>query len=166
VLHRVENASVTFRYGTFSMRKGYVRLPVGRETVDFGSVIPKEFRELQVAQQEYPLRLPKIGERRYWQFQDRVYWESEDLDADEVYALLVSQQQREQGRKRGRIERAKAMVAMGMQPQDQPQRRDVIPDDVKQLVWLRDGGQPALRRSGGAAVRPHHPVLDGRQQQP
>jgi hypothetical protein len=137
VLHRVENASVTFRYGTFSMRKGYVRLQVGREIVDFGSVIPKEFRELQVAQQEYPLRLPKIGERRYWQFQDRVYWESEDLDADEVYALLVSKQQRE----RGRIERAKAMVAMGMQPQDQAQRRDVIPDDVKQLVWLRDGGR-------------------------
>jgi hypothetical protein len=36
VLHRVENASVTFRYGTFSMRKGYVRLQVGREIVDFG----------------------------------------------------------------------------------------------------------------------------------
>lgn len=81
---------MTFRYGTFSMGKGYVRLQVGGQIVDFGSVIPKEFRELQVAQQEYPLRLPKIGERRYWQFQDRIYWESEDLDADEVYALLVS----------------------------------------------------------------------------
>jgi hypothetical protein len=93
VLHRVENASVTFRYGgTFSMRKGYVRLHVGSQIVDFGRVIPKEFRELQLAQQEYPLRLPKIGERRYWQFQDRIYCESEDLDADEVYALLVSQQ--------------------------------------------------------------------------
>jgi hypothetical protein len=121
--------------------EGYVRLQVGREIVDFGSVIPKEFRELQVAQQEYPLRLAEIGERRYWQFHDRVYWESEDLDADEVYALLVSQQQLERGRKRARIERAKAMVAMGMQPQDQAQRRDVIPDDVKQLVWLRDGGR-------------------------
>jgi hypothetical protein len=128
---------VTFRYGTFSMGKGYVRLQVGGQIVDFGSVIPKEFRELQVAQQEYPLRLPKIGERRYWQFQYRIYWESEDLDADEVYALLVSKQQRE----RARIERAKAMVAMDMQPQDQAQRRDVIPDDVKQLVWLRDGGR-------------------------
>jgi HNH endonuclease len=143
VLHRVENASVTFRYGTFSMTKGHVRLQVGTEIVDFGRVTPKEFRQLQVEQQEYPLRLAKIGERRYWQFQDRVYWENEDLDADEVYALLVSQQQRE----RGRIERAKAMVAMGMQPQDQAQRRDVIPDDVKQLVWLRDGGR---RRHCGA----------------
>jgi hypothetical protein len=119
------------------MRKGHVRLQVGREIVDFGSVIPKEFRELQVAQQEYPLRLPKIGERRYWEFRDRIYWENEDLTADEVYALLVSRQQRD----RGRIERAQAMVAMGMRPQDQAQRRDVIPDDVKQMVWMRDGGR-------------------------
>jgi hypothetical protein len=57
-----------------------------------------------------------------------------------VSVLLVSQQQLEQGRKRARIERAKAMVAMGMQPQDQAQRRGAIPDDVQQLVWLRDGG--------------------------
>jgi hypothetical protein len=88
------------------MGKGYVRLQVGGQIVDFGSVIPKEFRELQVAQQEYPLRLPKIGERRYWQFQDRIYWESEDLDADEVRPARIKAQ-----RERARIERAKAMVA-------------------------------------------------------
>jgi 5-methylcytosine-specific restriction endonuclease McrA len=33
------------------------------------------------------------------------------------------------------------MVATGMQPQDQSRRRDVIPDDVKQFVWMRDGGR-------------------------
>ena len=33
------------------------------------------------------------------------------------------------------------MVSMGLQPQDQTYRRDVIPDDVKQLVWMRDGGR-------------------------
>jgi len=49
--------------------------------------------------------------------------------------LLLSEQQR----KRGRIERAQAMAAMGWQPPDQERRRDVIPDDVKQLVWLREG---------------------------
>jgi hypothetical protein len=42
--NRVENASVTFRYGTFSMRKGYVRLQVGSQIVDFGRVIPKDSR--------------------------------------------------------------------------------------------------------------------------
>jgi HNH endonuclease len=137
LLRRAENASVTFRYWFLSMRKGYVRLQVGREIVDFGNVTPKKFRELQASQQEYPFRLPKLGERRYWQFRDRVYWENEDLNADEVYALLVSRQQRE----RGRIERAQAMVAMGMQPQVQSRRRDVIPDDIKHFVWMRDGGR-------------------------
>ena len=137
MLRRVEEASVTFRYGLLSMTKGYVRLQVGKQIVDFGRVTTKEFRQLQVGQQEYPLRLAKIGERRYWQFQGRVYWENQDLDADEVYALLVTRQQRD----RGRIERAQAMVAMGLQPQDQAMRRDVIPDDVKQMVWMRDGGR-------------------------
>jgi 5-methylcytosine-specific restriction endonuclease McrA len=41
------------------------------------------------------------------------------------------------------------MVAMGMQPQDQAQRRDVIPDDVKQMVWMRDGG--SCRHCGAQA---------------
>ena len=50
---------------------------------------------------------------------------------------MVTRRQRE----RGRIERAQAIVAVGMQPQDQAQRRDVIPDDMKQLVWLGDGGR-------------------------
>ena len=94
---------------------------------------------------EYPLRFEKVGERRYWQFQDRIYWENEDLAADEVYALLVTRQQRE----RGRIERAQAMVAMGMQPQDQSRRRYVIPDDVKQFVWMCDGGR--CRQCGAQA---------------
>lgn len=92
MLHRVENASVTFRYGLFTMKKGHVRLQVGSQVVDFvdfGQVTPNEFRELQVAQRQDPLRLAKIGERRFWLFQDRVYWENDGLDADEVRALLL-----------------------------------------------------------------------------
>jgi hypothetical protein len=67
------------------------------------------------------------------------------LDADEVHALLVSEQQR----KRGRIARAQAMAAMGMQPQDQARRRDVIPTMLKQMVWMRDGGR--CRQCGAQA---------------
>jgi hypothetical protein len=95
----------------------------------------EDFQALKEGQKLRPCRLAGIGERTYWYFQDCFYWEDDGLDADELYALLVSRQQRE----RGRIERAKAMVSIGMQPQDQVRRRDVIPDDVKQFVWLRDG---------------------------
>ena len=112
MLRRVENVWVEFRYGFFFSTKGRARLHVGNQAITFARVKEREFHELLAQQESYPLPLGKIGERTYWQFQDRFYWENEDLDADEVYALLVSKQQRE----RGRIERAKAMVAMGMQP--------------------------------------------------
>ena len=50
----------------------------------------------------------------------------------------------------GLIERAQAMVAVGMRPQDQAQRRDVIPDDMKQQSGLGTvaGAGSAVRRPG------------------
>ena len=53
----------------------------------------------------------------------------------EVYALLVTRQQRE----RQRIDRAQAIVSYGSLPRQSG--RQSIPDDLKQLVWLRDGGR-------------------------
>ena len=50
---------------------------------------------------------------------------------------------------RGRIEPAQAMAAMGMQPQDQAQRRDVIPDDIKS--W---SGFGTVAGAGSAVRRP------------
>ena len=82
--------------------------------------------------------IPNDGEGAYyWHFQDRFYSENDGLTADQVYALLLTRQQREQRR----IDRAQAIVSMGLQRQEQAHRRDVIPDDVKQLVWMRDGGR-------------------------
>jgi hypothetical protein len=136
VIRRAKNASVEFKRAWGFLASG--RLEIRLEGREFASGLTLEdFQELKEGQKLWPFRLGEIGERTYWYFQDCFYWEDDGLDADELYALLVSRQQRE----RGRIERAKAMVAMGMQPQDQAQRRDVIPDDVKQLVWLRDGGR-------------------------
>jgi hypothetical protein len=62
-----------------------------------------KYEELKERQKLWPFRLGEIGGRTYWYFQDCFYWEDDGLDADELYALLVSRQQRE----RGRIERAK-----------------------------------------------------------
>ena len=104
-----------------------------------------EYAELEVEQRSYPVRVATMGGRTYWHFRDRFYWENDDLDHTEVHALLVTRQQRE----RGRIERAQAMVAMGTEAQDQARRRDVIPDDVKQMVWMRDGGR--CRQCGAQA---------------
>jgi hypothetical protein len=136
VLRRVENASVSFRPRWFS-KKGFVDFMVGSRTAAIAMMTEVEFAEIQGQQQSYPARIATVNGRTYWHFHDRFYWENDDLDADQVYALLVTRQQRDQRR----IERAQAMVVMGMEPQDQARRRDVIPDDVKQMVWMRDGGR-------------------------
>jgi hypothetical protein len=131
VLRRVENASIEYRYG-WSAKRGHVRLRLGNEMYNLGRITLEGWSKIKTEQRTYPVKVLTEGERTYWHFQGRFYWENEDLDADEVHALLVSEQQR----KRGRIERAQAMAAMGWQPQDQARRRDIIPDDVKQMVWM------------------------------
>jgi hypothetical protein len=56
-----------------SPRRGVPAFILETRRVDEGE---REYHKLQVEQQAYPLRLAKIGERTYWQFQDRVYWEN------------------------------------------------------------------------------------------
>jgi hypothetical protein len=64
----VDNVSVEFRYGLFSMRKSHARLRAGSQYVNFAYVTPKELRELLAQQESYPLRLGKINERTYGTF--------------------------------------------------------------------------------------------------
>jgi HNH endonuclease len=144
VLRGIENASIEYRYG-WSAKRGHVRLHLGNKMYNVGRITLEGWSKVKIEQRTYPVKVCTEGERTYWHFQDRFYWENEGLDADEVHALLVSEQQR----KRGRVERAQAMVAMGMEPQGQARRRDVIPDDVKQMVWMRDGGR--CRQCGAQA---------------
>ena len=121
-----------------------------------------DYDELESQQETYPLRLATVRGRTYWQFQGRFYWENDGLDADQVHALLVTRQQREQRR----IERAQAMVAMGMDAGPgaasgrDPGRRETAGVDA--------GRRPlsAVRRPDRAAVRSHHSGCDGWQQHP
>jgi hypothetical protein len=76
MLRRVENVWVEFRYGLGFSTTGRARVHIGNQTVTFGWMKEREYHKLQVEQQAYPLRLAKICERTYWQFQDRVYWEN------------------------------------------------------------------------------------------
>jgi 5-methylcytosine-specific restriction endonuclease McrA len=89
---------------------------------------------------EYPVCVGSVGERGYWLFRGRWYWDNDDLTADEIYALIVSKDQRN----RQRINRARTMIAMQETPS--PSIRGAIPDGVKQFVWARDGAR--CRRCG------------------
>jgi len=130
VLRRAENVTLS-------------RAPFGRVTVHVGKKqyrlnrrrTKEEWTTDRARQQSQPVLVLSTSDRNLWQFQSRFYWETDGLNASQVYALLVTRGQREQQR----IERAQAMVAMGSAPR--PQVRGAIPDDIKQYVFLRDGGR-------------------------
>jgi hypothetical protein len=73
---------------------------------------------------------------RYWLFNGQVWSTIEELTADEVRALIDEQANRV---------RARVARAVALQEQESavtsPRSREPIRDDVKVLVWRRDGGR-------------------------
>ena len=134
MLRRVENVQVEYKPRLFR-RKGWVLLQVGRREYRVGTTPRAEFARLTEVQRGYPVLCGVVGERQYWRFADRFFWDNDWLTSDQVHALLVTRGQRDAER----IDRAQAMVAMGAQPRQS--FRQVIAPDVKQDVWMRDGGR-------------------------
>ncbi|MCI0141534.1 HNH endonuclease [Arthrobacter bambusae] len=135
MLRRAENVSLTHRPG-FWTGKGPVFLTVGRKSYQLKKLTKQEFSERQEGQRRYPSPVVTVHGRKYWQFENKFYWENDGLKAAEIYALIMTRKQRD----RQHIERAQATVAMGSTPRNAPARRQ-IPDDVKLLVWTRDEGR-------------------------
>jgi len=143
MLRRAENVRLGFTPSMLT-GKGRITVDVGRQSYRLPAKIHKDqWAQAWEAQRTFPVYVMTVGERSIWHFQDRFYWENDGLGAEEIYALLVTRQQRE----RQRIERAQAIVTYGAVPRQSS--RGAIPDDVKQLVWLRDGG---CCRSCGSTV--------------
>jgi 5-methylcytosine-specific restriction endonuclease McrA len=140
-LQRVENVSAWHQRGFFGLftGRGYVNLEIGRKVV---RIVPKvhktEFFTNLDRSVDYPVCFGVVGERAYWRFGDRWFWDNEDLQASEVHALLLMRDQRRQSS----ISRAKSTLAVAAEPT--PTVRGAIPEDVKQLVWTRDRGRCRL----------------------
>ncbi len=134
MLRRAENVRLGFSPWMFSSM-GHITVSVGRQSYRLPTKTHKDqWAQAWAAQQTFPVYIMTVGERSLWHFQDRFYWDNDGLGVDQVYALLVTRHQREQQR----IERAQAMVTYGATPRQAS--RGSIPDDLKQLVWQRDGG--------------------------
>lgn len=95
-----------------------------------------EVRALLGAAAHTPTLLLDDGTQRYWLFEERLYRESEGLDADDVLALVREREQR--GRRR--LERARAALAREDAAVPGTPRRTPIPREVRLEVFTRDGG--------------------------
>ncbi len=134
MLRRVDNVKVAHQAGLFTGR-GWLTLTVGNKVYRIAKLGRKEYQNMAAQETHTPVAVGRIGERRYWWFQHRFYSDNDGLSQSEIYALLITRQQREQQR----IAIAQATVAVGGTPRSSS--RGTIPDDVKQYVWARDEGR-------------------------
>lgn len=146
MLKRVENVQSYYQRDALGLMSGRYRigLQLGRkEHLSKQRVDVATFRKMAEDSHHAPVRYLTVGDRSYWRFQDRWFVDNENLSTDQVHALLKSRDQRRQAT----ISRALTTAAMLDTPR--PTQRQRIPDDVRMLVWTRDGG--ACARCGNNA---------------
>jgi hypothetical protein len=85
MLRRAENVNITHR-PSFWTGRGPAVLTIGRKVYLLGSMTKPDFKERQEYQRQYPRPITTIGGRRYWQFENKFYWEIDGLKADQVHA--------------------------------------------------------------------------------
>ncbi len=133
MLRRAENVRI-YHKASFFTGKGMLTLFLGPTQYQIARIHRDEFASMTREQVESPVSVASVKDRTYWWFQDRFYWENDSLTEDDVYALLVTRQQRQ----RQHLDRAKATVALDSEARQA--RRGVIADDLRQFVWERDKG--------------------------
>ena len=136
MLRRCENVHIEF-HRRLTSKEGSAVLFMSKTNSyrPFPRITREDYDQMIADSETYPVAFGQTDDRTYWLYAGRWYWDNDDLTADQVHALLVTRRDREIQH----INRAQAIVAMGQGPS--PSRRGVIPDDLKQFVWMRDGGR-------------------------
>lgn len=112
--------------GRYAIRSGRTVYSKRWKTADVG--------RLRVEQQDQPVRMVVDGRRSLWQFHDRFYWEDEGLAADDVKALVMQRERREQQKL------TTAHSLMRAEEEGRPTRVP-IPSELRRAVFERDGGR-------------------------
>lgn len=114
---------------------GRQRLQVGRR------ISARRVKELDRQQRSRPVAYRAQSDpRTFWRFQNRWFVDRDDLDADEVQALLVTRERR----RLATVSRAQAQVhGTEVASQGAVRVRGYVSDEVKQFIWTRDEGRCA-----------------------
>jgi HNH endonuclease len=131
------------RVGLFQTRKDVEEVRAARYVFSdkpFGdelrSMEPGEGKDLLRRANELPQLVVESRGRMWWLYKEAVYSTAEELEPDEVQALI----EEKENKKRLRIARAKTVAAMA-DNLDRKGLRQPIPREVKVAVWQRDQGR-------------------------
>jgi 5-methylcytosine-specific restriction endonuclease McrA len=93
-----------------------------------------QWRALAASQGQIPAELLSREGHRYWWFEDCFYWEDEDLNTEDLLALVRDRERRQ----RRKIEHAHALMVRAAAP---PTRhRSIPPRELRLAVHKRNGG--------------------------
>lgn len=143
MLRRVDSARLQhqpniFGRGPFVLLLGRQQVPVAKQR----KWSKRDVQEFLDYGAQWPAFIAGHEGRWYWLHASRIFWDNDRLTQEQVHALLVTRDQRQQRK----VDRAVAMVQQGQQVV--PNARGHISDEVKQFVWQRDGGH--CRNCGAA----------------
>lgn len=125
------NAHIFFDRKGFLFKKRYWFVGTGC----LPTPIPSgSFQGLQEGQVSSPMQIAANGERTWWWFADRFYWENQGYSAKDVMALVRNRERRQERQ----LQRAHDMLTLDADPTP---RRAPIPQEVRRAVYLRDGGR-------------------------
>ncbi len=130
MLHEGVNAG--FEEGRSLVGRHY-RLVVGTEAIG-PAIGRRSWRRIDDLQETIAVAVGELGERRYWLYRDRIWWERDDLGPADVEALA---DERLAGKRR-RLDRAHGLRS-GRAPS--APARPGIPREVRIAVFERDGGR-------------------------
>jgi hypothetical protein len=137
MIRRVDNA----RVGWSGWRKNSPRVQasfyLGNKTYIIGKRTREEMESMELESQSRPVCFCNVGEKYYWKYKGRFFVENDCQSSDDVLALLATRDLRQEQQ----LKRAKMIAGSGSLSGTGVRRS--IPDDLKLLVWTRDGGSCA-----------------------
>jgi 5-methylcytosine-specific restriction endonuclease McrA len=129
--NRMETVKVPWSIG--GMFRGRYAIAAGKRVFTLRWKQPA-FDALQSQQQQLPVSVLQDGRRTLWYFHSRFYWEDEGLAVDDVRALVLQRERREQ---------QKLQTAHSLMKAEEAGRptRVPIPTEMRRAVFERDGGR-------------------------
>jgi hypothetical protein len=128
--NRMEMVIVPWTVG--GMFRGRYSVGAGKRVLDIRWKRPA-FEAIDGEQREMPVRL-QDGRRTLWYFHSKFFWEDEGLEVEDVRALVLQRERRQQ---------RKLQTAHSLMKAEEAGRptRIPIPIEVRRAVFERDGGK-------------------------
>jgi hypothetical protein len=93
-----------------------------------------DFQTLSAAQAERPVHMFQMDRKALWYFHDRFYWDDDGLDQEDIQALILQRERRQQQK----LQSARSLMYA---EQNGRTTRIAISSEIRRAVFERDGGR-------------------------